>query len=887
MTSSSQKRKGGRSAANSQSSPGRSSGFEQGLQTATDCSFVLAVVLAPCFMGGRHPLGALVFIACCCLISLLVSVRQWLYPVARRLNLLDLVLIAGVVLVLVQLLPLPSSLLHWISPGLKAALPLWQGAEGETHLGTWQTVSLVPTLTRQSLGVFLGYVMFYFSATFHFRDMVALSRAIKLIAVSCVLMAFLGIAQGLFGNGKFLWVYDPPYRSAGRLAQGPFINPNHFAHFLALGIGPLIWWLSETSGASGLAKRDRRRAGNFSFERTKEGQDALVGRAVLMSLIGVVIAAGVLSNSRGGVLVLGLALLTAFSLVLFHGKRVVQAVGGMALALVLAGALVWSQGHEAILSEMQTVNFDSVDGMKESAGREVPWKAVMRGFPNHWVLGSGAGTFREVYKLYSDRFMTHECTHAESGYFQIALETGIVGLLLLFAGIFAVGRWLRTCLSGQNSHYLVAIVPGLLISLVHSFVDFVWYIPACATLLILLVAVAFRAAHGVAVPMKAKPVTAGLLVSGGRGIGLTAMALTLMASLLVLRPALTHVRANAQWESYLNENQGGYLADNSFGTDYSQALTRLDQVSSRLQECVRLDPSHYRARLRLAETLLHKFEISQRISSQGIGIADINDAAIRSGYSKHTELKDWLEQATGERHGLLYEAQYQARMGTRLSPLSGEGYLCLSQLSFLYPELQWDALELIDQAIAVRPFDGEVLFGAAAMTNQRGTAEQTTELIQRALRRDPGIRRQIVAQVGPQLPFQQFVELVRPDRPALVLLIRQYNSVERRAEAAEGAEMYFEAVDAELDNQLAKSDRAKLLKEASQISFSVGAEEKCVAYERAALKADPNDFRLRLQHARRLAKLGENEEAARHLRWCVARRPDQGLKTELRDVLVR
>ena len=74
------------------------------------------------------------------------------------------------------------------------------------------------------------------------------------------LLAVVGVAQYLFGNGKFLWIYQHPYRDTFDAVQGPFIDKNHFAHLLALGVtaidldtaaspaeprtrrGRLLWW---------------------------------------------------------------------------------------------------------------------------------------------------------------------------------------------------------------------------------------------------------------------------------------------------------------------------------------------------------------------------------------------------------------------------------------------------------------------------------------------------------------------------------------------------------------------------------------------------------------------------------------------------------------------
>ena len=60
-------------------------------------------------------------------------------------------------------------------------------------------------------------------------------------------MAVFGLVQYLTANGKFFWFYTHPFSNTFIGVKGSFANKNHFAHFLALGVGPLIWWLLHAS----------------------------------------------------------------------------------------------------------------------------------------------------------------------------------------------------------------------------------------------------------------------------------------------------------------------------------------------------------------------------------------------------------------------------------------------------------------------------------------------------------------------------------------------------------------------------------------------------------------------------------------------------------------
>ncbi len=49
------------------------------------------------------------------------------------------------------------------------------------------------------------------------------------------------LGQYVSRTPKFLWFYEYPHMRADQNIQGSFINRNHFAQFVALGLGPLFW----------------------------------------------------------------------------------------------------------------------------------------------------------------------------------------------------------------------------------------------------------------------------------------------------------------------------------------------------------------------------------------------------------------------------------------------------------------------------------------------------------------------------------------------------------------------------------------------------------------------------------------------------------------------
>ena len=89
-------------------------------------------------------------------------------------------------------------------------------------------------------------------------------------------------------------------------------------------------------------------------------------------------------------------------------------------------------------------------------------------------FGSGAGTFRAVYQLYEDhdRLERSIVNHAHNDYVEIAVETGVPGVLLLAAFLlWWFGAAAKAWRSGGSPYARAAAVASAAI-LVHSFVDF-------------------------------------------------------------------------------------------------------------------------------------------------------------------------------------------------------------------------------------------------------------------------------------------------------------------------------------------------------------------------------------------------------------------------------
>ena len=103
-----------------------SAALDRILLRLVDVGLGVVIFLAPLFMGGRNDIGRLVYVAAVCATALVWIVRQIALREARwRWSGAEAILLAGLFLIVAQLVPLPLSLQQKLSPQIAELLPLW------------------------------------------------------------------------------------------------------------------------------------------------------------------------------------------------------------------------------------------------------------------------------------------------------------------------------------------------------------------------------------------------------------------------------------------------------------------------------------------------------------------------------------------------------------------------------------------------------------------------------------------------------------------------------------------------------------------------------------------------------------------------------------------
>ncbi len=362
-------------------------------------------------------------------------------------NPLTLTLLALLLVAVVQLLPVLSA--------------------GDRH-----TLSYDANATFQTAIKLLAFILFFILfATFVNTDQRS-SIAVNLIIGVAFIIAIIGIGQSYIG--KALWQ---------RGTFGPFVNRNHFAGFLEMGLG-LAGGLLAGRGV----KRER--------------------LAIYICVIVVLLAGLVVSASRGGML--SFVASAIFLAIVARPEReaeeqkksrtILRTVAAAVLFIVMTGGVMLLAGPEDLMTNFSNISVEQgteTGAAARQAGelfsRRDIWGATTQLIKDHPLIGTGLGAFQMAYPRYDPSSGLQRVEQAHNDYLQILADAGLIGglialafIALLFSRGFAAAR--------NRDRPRRAIVIGALTACfaiaVHSFVDFNLQVTANAQLFLALAALA-------------------------------------------------------------------------------------------------------------------------------------------------------------------------------------------------------------------------------------------------------------------------------------------------------------------------------------------------------------------------------------------------------------
>lgn len=334
----------------------------------------------------------------------------------------------------------------------------------------WRPLAIVPMLAESfwlallpPVAVFLGAVAL---------PIRSLNVLIAIVLGMAVTQALLGLMQMGAGSAS---------------ATGTYVNRDHLAGLLEMVLPVGLGLLAATVGRAPRDKRYRRSwRERLLFLSTWRAHVAVFyGAASIAILLGLIF-----TRSRSGLMLAMLGILLA-ALTFAHRLGGNNVFGTIGTVTAIGVALAVEIGLAPVLQR-----FTLEDPLQDS--RWTIYSSALQGIGSFFPLGSGAGTFPEIYRQFQPlelgRFSVE---HAHNEYLEWLFEGGLMGafILLLLLALYS-RQWFRIRAHTQWPTFRFAQIGagiGLLLISLHGLVDFNWHIPANALYTAFLAAVFFHA----------------------------------------------------------------------------------------------------------------------------------------------------------------------------------------------------------------------------------------------------------------------------------------------------------------------------------------------------------------------------------------------------------
>ena len=338
------------------------------------------------------------------------------------------------------------------------------GTRTEANLQVWNTISADPYQTRffalQLLALTTFLALLYRYANTERRVRMLVYTVLAIAVVSAVFGILRQTTQQQIG---FIL---PLLRPKQGYAQ--FINKNHFAYLMemafGLGLGIIL---------GGGVKRDR----------------VMIYVAALFPIW----TALVLANSRGGVLAMITQIVIAALLFTRAQSVALRAVLLVVLLVGIVFGTLWV-GGDRLASNFEGASSEfTSDTLRQGASRNEIWRATLKMFAAHPILGIGLGGYWIGITAYHDASGLMTPQEAHNDYLELLSSGGVIGFALgIWFVVMVVKEARASFLSGGS--YMRAVRFGAILGIAgvaaHSLVDFGLHIMTNAVVFLTLIMIA-------------------------------------------------------------------------------------------------------------------------------------------------------------------------------------------------------------------------------------------------------------------------------------------------------------------------------------------------------------------------------------------------------------
>lgn len=368
-----------------------------------------------------------------------------------------------------------SILLPMLALSLLAFLQtLSLGSRTEANLTVWNTISADPYQTRffalqmLALTTFLALLYRYAST----------ERRVRVLVYTVLAIA---VASAVFGILRQSTQQQPGFLLPllkQNQGYGQFINKNHFAFLMemafGLGLGIVL-------------------GGGVARERLM----------IYVALLLPIWTGLVLANSRGGILAMLSQIVVAVLMLLsspglssdYELPRIAQSsvLRTLLLVVLVVGVLfgtLWMGGDRLATNFEAATSEITSSTTREGASRNEIWRATLKMFAAHPIVGVGLGGYWIGITAYHDASGLMTPQEAHNDYLELLASAGLIGLALGVWFVVAVVRKTREHLLNDTG-FMRAVRLGAVLGITgvaaHSLVDFGLHIMVNAMVFVLLI----------------------------------------------------------------------------------------------------------------------------------------------------------------------------------------------------------------------------------------------------------------------------------------------------------------------------------------------------------------------------------------------------------------
>jgi len=443
-----------------------------------EIGIIFLIIFAPLAFGSVEVWAYSILILIAIVLTLVWLIKIWLKN-GMKLNIfkkepnkfkfsylktpLNLPIIIFIAVIIFQLIPLPGSIVRFLSPNAyniyaESSKVIDASRAGEKPLSPTYSISVHRNATKDEFYKIIGYALIFFLVINNIKSQRQLKKVILALVISAFCLSIFGMVQKATWNGKIYWFRELRYRGE---PFGPYVNRNHYAGLMEMVVPLALAALVIT--------------------RSKD-------KKIILGFMALIMASTIfISLSRGGMLAF-LGSILFISLAFLLSRTLKKHLSFIILLLIgIFLFILYLQLFSSVADRFLTL----IDPDKlSSQQRPLVWRDTLRITADFPLLGTGLGTFKDIFPKYKTFGSQSIYLYTENDYLQLLSETGIIGFLIAFWGLLAIVIAFAKFASKDKLplFFLGAIVAIL----IHSLCDFNLHIPANVVIFSIILGLAFR-----------------------------------------------------------------------------------------------------------------------------------------------------------------------------------------------------------------------------------------------------------------------------------------------------------------------------------------------------------------------------------------------------------